>query len=323
MVVPAHAIFWCKTLLETLRLRMRLANSVRIEPALLLATILLAASANAATLSGRLGYPGTPLPAMMVVARDVAAGKAYTQNTARGQSSYRLEVPAGTYIVFAVPDGVPDPKVRGAYTLYSVCARDTARLRAGGCSTGPLVSVRIREGDVLTGVDIDDWHVPEKLAATLRLPTPNESTAAPRFDAYSVALAATPKPVMPDFASAPPAARPYRSQIEAAAAKGATFAGNVAIARWGCGSACENWALVDLSTGKVVLPGAPLLPLAHNLPCEHELLEFRVDSRLLLVHRLDGNRVVTHALLWTDNAGALSPLAQIVTPVAQFCAKRR
>ena len=26
MVVPAHAIFWCKTLLETLRLRMRLAK---------------------------------------------------------------------------------------------------------------------------------------------------------------------------------------------------------------------------------------------------------------------------------------------------------
>jgi hypothetical protein len=302
---------------------MHLANSVRIEPALLLATILFAGAANAATLSGRLGYPGTPLPAMTVVARDVAAGKAYTEHTAPGQSSYRLDVPAGTYIVFAVPDGVPDSKVRGAYTLYSVCARDAARLRAGGCSTGPLVSVRIRDSDVLRSVDIDDWYMPEKLAATLRLPTPNENTAAPRFDAYPVAVAAAPKPAMPDLASAPPALRPYRSQIETAAAKGPTFAGNVAIARWGCGSACENWALVDLSTGKVALPDAPLLPLAHNLPCEHELLEFRVDSRLLLVHRLDGNRVVTHALLWTENAGALSPLTQIVTPVAKFCAKQR
>jgi hypothetical protein len=126
---------------------------------------------------------------------------------------------------------------------------------------------------VLTGVDIDDWRLPEKLAATLRLPTPNESTAAPRFDAYSVALAATPKPVMPDFASAAPAARPYRSQIEAAAAKGATFAGNVAIARWGCGSACENWALVDLWRRNSVARRA-LLPHAHNLPCGHELLGF-------------------------------------------------
>jgi hypothetical protein len=260
---------------------------------------------------------------MTVVARDVAAGKAYTEHTARGQPTFHLDVPAGTYIVYAVPDGVPDPKVRGAYTLYSVCARDAARLRAGGCTSGPLVSVRVRDRDALTGVDIDDWHVPEKLAATLRLPTPNESTTAPRFDAYPAQVTATPTPVKPDFASVPPALRPYRAQIEAAAAKGAAFAGNVAIARWGCGSQCENWALIDLSTGKVALPDAPLLPLEYNLPCERELLEFHVDSRLLLVHRLDGDRVVTHALLWSDNARALSPLAQIVTPAAQFCPKRR
>jgi hypothetical protein len=302
---------------------MRRADAVRIEAAVTFAAMCFAGSAGAATLSGRLSYPSTPLPAMTVVARDVAAGKAYTEHTARGQSTYRLDLPAGTYIVFAVPEGAPDPKARGAYTLYSVCARDTARARAGGCSTGPLLSVRIRDRDTLAGVDIDDWKLPDKLAATLHLPTPNESTTIPRFDAYAVAVVATPIPVRPDLGSAPAAVRPYRSHIEAAAAKGATFAGNVAIARWSCGSACENWALVDLSTGKVALPDAPLLPVQHNLPCEHELLEFRVDSRLLLVHRLDGNRVVTHALLWSDTARALSPLSQIVTSVAQFCAKRR
>ena len=78
----------------------------------------------AATLGGRLAYPSEALPAMVVVARD-SAGAMHILETKAGQARYRLEVPAGTYVVYAVPLGIGTAPgkvpLRGAHTAYSIC----------------------------------------------------------------------------------------------------------------------------------------------------------------------------------------------------------
>jgi hypothetical protein len=239
-----------------------------------------------------------------------------------------LAVRPGAYIVFAVPDAPANPRLRGAYTAYSLCAHDRARMQGGRCRTGPLVVVKVAEGDTRTGIDVDDWNLPEEIAATLRWPagksavTPAMMTL-PRYDAFPATAAIQATWPAPNYDSAPPAARPFRTRLEAAVANGPYFAGTVAVARWGCGSGCENWALIDRTTGTVTMPERPLQPLDYDLPCEHELLEFRPDSRLLLVHQVDSDRVVTHALVWQNDMHGLRQVAQIVTPVVEFCARKR
>jgi hypothetical protein len=294
--------------------------------AALVALFACAGSAEAATLAGRLTYPGEALPPMTVVARDATGANVFIMRTARGQSSYRLAVRPGAYVVFAVPDAAPDPRLRGAYTAYSLCARSRARLAAGRCRTGQLVVVKVAEGDSRTGINVDDWHLSQGVAARLRLPAAKAAASAiatlPRYDAYPAAPPPTTTLAKPDYDSAPPAARPFRSSLEAAVANGPFFAGTVAVARWGCGSGCERWALIDRATGTITMPGPPLQPLDDKLPCAREPLEFQPDSRLLLVHRLDNDRVVTHALLWSDETHGLRELAQSAAPAAEFCARR-
>jgi hypothetical protein len=265
---------------------------------------------------------------MTVVARDATGENVFAIHTTRGQSSYRLAVRPGAYIVFAVPDAAAGPRLRGAYTAYSVCAHERARVQGGRCRTGPLVVVKVAEGDTRSGIDVDDWNLPEEIVATLRWPVGKAAvtpamTTLPRYDAFPATAVAPAAWPAPNYDSAPPAARPFRTRLEAAVANGPYFAGTVAVARWGCGSGCENWALIDRATGTVTMPDRPLQPLDYDLPCEHELLEFRPDSRLLLVHQVASDHVVTHALVWQNETHGLRQVAQIVTPVVEFCAQRR
>jgi hypothetical protein len=288
---------------------------------------LASACAGAATLAGRLTYPGDAVPPMTVVARDAAGENVFAVHTTRGQTSYRLAVRPGAYIVFAVP-AAADPRLRGAYTTYSQCAHDRARVQSGRCRTGPLAVVKVAEGDSKTGIDVDDWNLPEEIAATLRWPVGKAAVtpamaSLPRYDAFPATATAPATWPAPNYDSAPPAARPFRTRLEAAVANGPYFAGTVAIARWGCGNGCESWALIDRATGTVTMPERPLQPLDYDLPCEHELLEFRPDSRLLLVHQVDSDRVVTHAMVWQNETHDLRQAAQVVTPIAEFCAHRR
>jgi hypothetical protein len=306
-----------------------MTNTYRLrEAAAVFALTLACTCAVASTLAGRLTYPGESVPAMTVVARDTAGENVFAIHTTQGQSSYRLAVRPGAYIVFAVPEAATGSRLRGAYTAYSVCAHDRARVQAGRCRTGPLVVVKIAEGDTKTGIDVDDWNLSEEIAATLRWPagkapvTPAMTTL-PRYDAFPATAAAPAAWPAPNYDSAPPAARPFRTRLEAAVTNGPYFAGTVAVARWGCGNGCENWALIDRATGTVTMPERPLQPLDYDLPCEHELLEFRPDSRLLLVHQVESDHVVTHALVWQNETHGLRQVAQIVTPVVEFCAHKR
>ena len=277
------------------------------------ATLLAAAPSPAATIAGRLGYPGAELPGMTVAARN-AAGETFSVETQPKQARYRLEVPEGRYVVFAIAQGIGEPpgkEPRGAHTAYSVCARDKARLQAGGCATGPLEEVSVTQARGREDVDIDDWTLPDALASTLVLQD--------LFARYPADLNPPSATRPPDFAAAPAGAD--RARIELAVVHGPFYAGRVAVARWPCGEACENWALVDLASGRIAwTDDAALQPLRGAFPCKKaEPLEFSEASRLLRVHRLDGERVLTRDFVWSYEAARLDAVGESARSVEEFC----
>ena len=275
--------------------------------------ILLAGPLCAATIGGRLSYPSEELPAMTVVARN-AAGETFSVETRPKQARYRLEVPDGRYVVFAIAQDTGDAsgkEPRGAHTAYSLCARDKARLQAGRCRTGPLEEVAVTQARGREDVDIDDWYMPEALAATL---APQDL-----FARYPADLNPPAETRSPDFSTAP--ASIDRERVQRAATRGPFYAGRVAVARWPCGTGCENWALVDMANGRIFsLEDAALQPLRSAFPCKKgEALEFSEASRLMRVHRLDGERVVTRDFIWSYEAGRLEPAGESARSVDEFC----
>jgi hypothetical protein len=60
----------------------------------------------------------------------------------------------------------------------------------------------------------------------------------------------TGKPAIVDLSSHPKA-RHYRTELRRQAKEGADFAGHYKFAIWGCGTACEEFAIVDSLTGRV------------------------------------------------------------------------
>ena len=246
---------------------------------------------------------------MTVVARN-AAGETFSVETRPKQARYRLEVPEGRYVVFAIARGTGEAagkEPRGAHTAYSICARDKTRMAAGRCKTGPLEEVSVTQGRGREDVDVDDWYIPDALAATLELQDV--------FARYPADLNPPPATRAPDYATAPPGADLQR--IERAVLRGPFYAGRVAVARWPCGEACENWALVDIGSGRVYWMEDALRA---GFPCKKaEALEFSEASRLLRVHRLDGERVLTRDFVWSYEAARLEPAGESARSVEEFC----
>lgn len=122
-----------------------------------------------------------------------------------------------------------------------------------------------------------------------------------------------------DLSTAPAGADHQR--IQRAATLGPFFAGRIAVARWPCGEGCENWALVDIASGRVVsLDDAALQPLRSTFPCKKaEALEFSEASRLMRVHRLEGERVLTRDFVWSYEAARLEAAGQSMQTVEEFC----
>ncbi len=61
-------------------------------------------------------------------------------------------------------------------------------------------------------------------------------------------------PAVVDFTTYPNAAT-FRTKISEGASGGSTFAGHYAVAEWGCGSECQNYAVVDSVTGAIIAYG--------------------------------------------------------------------
>jgi len=54
-----------------------------------------------------------------------------------------------------------------------------------------------------------------------------------------------------------PKAKEYKTAINKAVEDGVDFAGHYAIAQWGCGTQCQEQAIVDVITGKIIAMGLP------------------------------------------------------------------
>ena len=83
-----------------------------------------------------------------------------------------------------------------------------------------------------------------------RIPT-DASQTVPRFEQFSIAGTAIFRGIPADPRFETPGQRMYRTMIRLATKKGPNFAGHYTVAEWGCGTACEQIAVVDSQTGNV------------------------------------------------------------------------
>lgn len=116
-----------------------------------------ATSVQSGGIEGRLNYPADSLPAMRIVAFQVATGQYYSVDTAAGQSSYRLEgLPEGKYNVLAYTLGSETfpAGLAGGYTQAVMCGMRPE------CSEHGLVDVIVFDGEITPDVDIFDWLQP-------------------------------------------------------------------------------------------------------------------------------------------------------------------
>lgn len=116
---------------------------------------------------------------------------------------------------------------------------------------------------------------------------------APTFASYRVAVQRTPHTPRLDLNSNP-VANEYRTVLRREVAVGPNFAGHYRVATWGCGSSCAMFAVVDLTSGRVITPkgfsdtsgvyiGVDNQKAFPGSQSEDSLLAFRKDSRLLVV----------------------------------------
>lgn len=105
---------------------------------------------------------------------------------------------------------------------------------------------------------------------------------APQFEKYKVPPSAIAKPASVRLDSHPKA-RTFRTVLRDGAKEGPNFAGHFTIVKWGCGTACISVGVVDALSGEVYFP-RQLQPLAYQaVTDETPPLQYRLDSRLLVV----------------------------------------
>jgi hypothetical protein len=95
----------------------------------------------------------------------------------------------------------------------------------------------------------------------------------PRFQNYSAVDHLAGGLVPADINSHPRAAM-FRTRITEATKEEPNFAQKYTIATWGCGTGCQESAIVDRKSGEVYFPGLD----------SQELLDFRLDSKLIIVN---------------------------------------
>ena len=128
----------------------------------------------------------------------------------------------------------------------------------------------------------------------------------PRYEDYAVAKIFKGKPARPLISN--PQARAFRTRLREGAAKGPNFAGHYPIVTWGCGTGCQQMAVVDAQTGRVYFPKA-LSTLTYNLVenIEDAGIKYRLNSRLLVLVGSPGeeaeaaNTVGTFYYKWENN----------------------
>lgn len=134
------------------------------------------------------------------------------------------------------------------------------------------------------------YHVNELPAEQRRV------LATPRFEQYPPYHIMAPEAVAPDLSSHPKA-REYRTAIRQGAERGAVFAGHVAVASWGCGANCRQWAFIDARSGAVTFG-----------PRTSHGAAFQRDSRLFVANPPDKAPAGTEPRYFVWTGRELKPL---------------
>ena len=103
------------------------------------------------SISGKLSYPSSGIPPLLVVAFNINSSDYYWIQTAQDQSTYQMDgLPPGTYhvVAYALPDG----KLAGRYDQFYVCGL------AQGCNDDNWVDVQVQAGVVTPNVDPGNWY---------------------------------------------------------------------------------------------------------------------------------------------------------------------
>lgn len=137
------------------------------------------------------------------------------------------------------------------------------------------------------------------LAAGIALTTiPSQSIAAPSFTQYRVTQRYTGRPAAVNLNT--PQARRFRTVLTNGARRGPNFAGQYTVVTWGCGTECQQVAIVDARTGRVYMTG-----ITASLGVKHQL-----NSRLLVVNPPEeiaqlspeyARRISTRYYVWENN----------------------
>jgi hypothetical protein len=124
------------------------------------------------------------------------------------------------------------------------------------------------------------------------------------FSEFPVPVETVSAPASPQLTS--PEARRYRTQIRKAAREGVNFAGHLRVATWGCGTCCQQFAIINLKSGLVWMPrfavacGCPM----DKPPCDEAGIYFLESSSLLVVvgSRDEGPRCGVYYFKWTGKS---------------------
>jgi hypothetical protein len=133
--------------------------------------------------------------------------------------------------------------------------------------------------------------------------SPLAADRAPSFADFAVTNVFKRKPAEVDLSSDPKARR-FRTQLRLQTAEGANFAGHYRLAKWGCGTACAEFAIVDCKTGKVYFSKElPYATWSGEWSDAEPGLHFQIDSRLLVLKGapLEGLKQGTFYYLWESN----------------------
>lgn len=123
----------------------------------------------------------------------------------------------------------------------------------------------------------------------------------PSFRTYPAVGSAMIQSPAPVDTSSSAKARQYRSVLTAAAAAGPNFAGRFTFVAWGCGVACQEFALVEVESGRVHFPKSVRLNAYQAVTDGTAPFQYRVDSRLFILTGApnDGNETGIYYYEWT------------------------
>jgi hypothetical protein len=108
------------------------------------------------TITGSLGYPSEVMPEQIICAEDLTEKSIFcTKKNIQDQKfkhgiGYELEVPAGTYHVYAE---VPGNDYQAFYSEFVTCGFDV------NCPSHEPISITVTRDETVSGIDPQDWYV--------------------------------------------------------------------------------------------------------------------------------------------------------------------